>query len=97
MLRHIEDGVKGDRSISEKRFENKQIVCALRRHDRLFASRSLVRDFEENEGTNRQFRVEGSSGSFMLRSRHHLSITSALKRQSVPIRKPGNSPRRSSL
>lgn len=39
----------------------------------------------------------GSSAGFILRSRHQRSMTSALKRQSVPMRKPGNSPRRSSL
>jgi hypothetical protein len=34
MLRHIEDGVKGDRAISEERFEDKAVVCASRRYGR---------------------------------------------------------------
>ena len=42
-------------------------------------------------------RIGSISPGFMLRSRHQRSITSALKRQSVPMRKPGNSPRRRSL
>lgn len=42
-------------------------------------------------------RMGSISPGFMLRSRHQRSITSALKRQSVPMRKPGNSPRRRSL
>ena len=41
----------------------------------------------------RQFWLEGPpSEALTFRSRHQRSITSALKRQSVPIRKPGSSP-----